>query len=173
MAQELTLTATDFLTLENLQNILKITNDYLDRVKPIFESTFKSHIKISDVRSTSQILNHNRLIYMFKDILGENGWSEIKYGFELNNPSIYVGIWVDKSNTQFEQFDNLINKLPADFIIDKRKIGTSIELKKEISGFLNDEEADAKIADWYKTSFIRFADFIKSEPQLEWKIKVA
>lgn len=34
MAQELTLTATDFLTLENLQNILKITNDYLDSVCP-------------------------------------------------------------------------------------------------------------------------------------------
>ena len=173
MAQELTLNAKDFLTLENLQNILKTTNDYLDRVKPIFEKTFKSAIKISDVRSTSQILNHNRLIYMFKDILGNNGWTEIKYGFQLNNPSIYVGIWVDKSNDQHDFFRKTTKNLHPDFIIITRKKGTAIELKKEISIFINDEEADAKIAEWYKKAFARFAEFIRTNSQLEWKIKVA
>ena len=173
MAQELTLNATDFLTLENLQNILKTTNDHLDRVKPAFERTFKSNIKISDVRSTSQILNHNRLIYMLKSILGENGWSEIKYGFQLNNPAIYVGIWIDKSNEQFDGFVKAVEQKENHFITNKRKNGISIELKKDISIYLNDEESDSKIANWYKNSFNEFAKFIRSTPELKWKINVA
>ena len=173
MAQELTLDAKDFLTLENLQSILKITNDYLDRVRPIFEKTFQSEIKISDARTNTQILNHNRLIYLFKNILGNIGWTEIKYGFQLHKPSIYVGIWVDKSNEQYENFVKSTEILSQDFKITKRKGGISIELKKEISVFLNDEEADSKIANWYKNAFIRFAEFIQSTPHLDWKINVA
>ena len=173
MAQELTFDAKDFLTLENLQSILKTTNNYLDRVKPIFKTTFKTDLKISDARSASQIIKHNRLIYYFKDILGEKGWSELKYGFQLNNPAIYVGIWIDKSNEEFENFVKAVEKEETHFIINKRKNGISIELKKEISIFLNDEESDSKIADWYKNAFNEFAEFIKSTPELKWKINVA
>lgn len=173
MAQELTLNATDFLTLENLQNIFKVTNDYLDRVRPVFERTFQSEIKISDARSNKQVLNHNRIIYLFKSILGNVGWTEIKYGFQLNNPSIYVGIWVDKANDQHDAFRDITATLPSDFVIIKRKNGTAIELKKEISVYLNDDEADAKIAEWFKKSFAQFAEFIKANSHLDWKINVA
>lgn len=172
MEQELTFDAKDFLTLENLQNILKTINNYLDRVKPIFISTFKTSSKISIAASTSQIIKHNRLIYYFQDIYGEQGWSELKYGFQLNNPAIYVGIWIDKSNEQFESFVKVIDSIETDFIINKRSNGISIELKKEISTFLNDEESDSKISNWYKDSFNEFAEFIKSTPELKWKIKI-
>lgn len=170
MAQELTLNAIDFITLENIQSTLNIINDYLDRVKPVFEQTFNT--KCSITTSTSQIIKHNRLIYMAKDILGDYGYSEIKYGFQLNKPKIYIGLWIDKSNNQFEEFNKITDRLSEDFKIYKPVNGTAIELKKEISVFLNDEEADTKIADWYKKSFSRFAELINSENQLEWKIKV-
>ena len=172
MAQELTFDAKDFLTLENLQSILKITNNYLDRVKPTFKLTFKTNSKISDARSVSQILNHNRIIYYLKGVLGENGWSELKYGFQLQKPAIYVGIWLAISNVKFNTFAKAVENIKSDFIIKKAKDGISIELKKEISFFLNDEESDTKIADWYKNSFNEFAEFIKSTPELDWKIKV-
>lgn len=170
MAQELTFDAKDFITLENLQNILKITNNYLDRVKPVFEATFKAGSKISDARNFAQILRHNRLIYYFKDILGENGWSELKYGFQFQRPAIYVGIWIDKSNKKYENFVKVAENRESTFIIIKRNNGIAIELKKEISGFLNDEESDSKIADWFKNAFNEFSAFIKSTPELEWKI---
>jgi len=173
MSQELTLSAKDFLALENLQNILRVTNNYLDRVKPIFENTFQSEIKISDGRTTPQILNYNRLIYLFKNIMGDGGWSEIKYGFQLKGPLIYVGIWIDKSNSEFEFFSESLDTLPVDFLVFKKKNGIGIELRKEISVLLNDDEADLKIKNWYHDSFNRFAKFIEDNPTIDWKIKVA
>lgn len=173
MAQELTFDAKDFVTIENLQNILKTIGNYLDRVKPIFKSTFKTNAKISDGTGVTQIENHNRLIYYFKDILGQKGYSELKYGFQLQKPAIYVGIWVEKSNEQFDSFIKTIENRGDDFVITKRKNGISIEIKREISVFLNDEESDSKIADWYKKSFNEFANLIKSTPELDWKINVA
>ncbi len=173
MAQKLTFSAQDFLTLENLQNILLITNEHLDRVKPVFQETFKSNKKISDVRSASQVINHNRLIFMFSDIISENGWSEIKYGFQLDNPSIYVGIWIDKTNNDYENFIKAIEPFKDQFLVNKMDIGISIELKKGISTYLNDEQSDTYIADWFKNAFNTFEKLIKETPELNWKINVA
>jgi len=173
MAQKLTFSAQDFLTLENLQNILSLTNEHLDRVKPIFQETFKSPKKISDVRSVSQVLRHNRLIFMFSDIISENGWSEIKYGFQLGNPAIYVGIWIDKKNNAYTDFIKAIEPFKNKFIIKKIEIGISVELKKDISVYLNDDDADTDIANWFKDAFIEFGNLIKNTSNLNWKINVA
>ena len=78
-----------------------------------------------------------------------------------------------KSNEEFENFVKAVEQKENHFITNKRKNGISIELKKEISIFLNDEESDSKIANWYKNAFNEFADFIKSTPELKWKINVA
>jgi hypothetical protein len=45
-------------------------------------------------------------------------------------------------------------------------------LKKDISVFLNDEQADTKIADWFKDAFKQYADLIKNTGHLDWKINV-
>ena len=173
MAQELTMNAKDFLTLENLQNIINVTNGYLDRVKPIFMNKFKTNNKISDGRSISQIINHNRSIFYFKDIISEKGWSEIKYGFIFQNPSIYVGLFVAISNNDYKAIIEESNKLPSEFNKTTYDTGVSIFIKKDISQYLNDEQADSKITDWYKDTFDKFGNFIKNTPNLNWKINVA
>ncbi|KIA99456.1 hypothetical protein OA93_04630 [Flavobacterium sp. KMS] len=172
MAQELTFNAKDFMTLDNLQNIINVMNGYLDRVKPTFEHTFKTSSKISDGRTISQILNHNRLIYYYKEIISETGWSELKYGFQLQTPNIYVGIWIDKSNKKFSEFTEYSKLNLGGFNIEIKSNGISIELKKDISIYLNNEEADFEISEWFKNAFEKFADIIKQTPQFNWSINV-
>lgn len=171
MAQELTFDAKDFVTLENLQNLLNLTSGYMDRVKPLFENTFKTSSKISDGRTFSQVVNHNRLIYYYKDILSEGGWTEIKYGFKLHPPTVYIGLWIDKSNKQFSTIkDRLATE--TEFIIDVISNGISIELRKNVSIYLNNDQADFEITEWFKESFQRFSDLVKRLQDLEWKINV-
>ena len=172
MAQELTFNAKDFITFENIQNLINITIGYLDRMKPIFENTFKTSTKIIDGKTTSQIMQHNRLIYAYKDIVPGNGWSEIKYGFQLQTPTIYVGIWIDKANLTFNEFKDFATNNLEHFIVEVKSNGVSVELKKDISVFLNNENADYEITNWYKEAFEKFKLVIKETPQFNWNINV-
>lgn len=171
MAQELTFDAKDFITLENLQNLLNLTSGYMDRVKPLFETTFKSSSKVIDGKNFSEVVNHNRLIYSYKHILSEDGWTELKYGFQLNPPTVYVGLWIDKTNRQFLNIKERTTT-ETDFLIEVRSNGMSIELKKNISIYLNNEQADFEITEWYKESFQKFSDLIRRLHDLDWKINV-
>lgn len=171
MANDLTLSAKDFITLNNLQNTIDITSSYLERVKPFFETTFKSKNKISDGRSIKDILSHNRLIYVQKDIVEGGGYSEIKYGFQLQNPNIYTSIWIAKSNPFFEQISLLSKNSKFEFKIFNNDLGIAIELKKDISSYLNNENADDDIVKWFKESFGKFATFInETKENVKWKI---
>lgn len=168
MAQGLTINAKDFVTLGNLQETINLINGHLDRVKPIFKTTFNSK-KISDGLSTSQIKKHNRMIYYLSDIISTKGWSELKYGFQFDTPSIYVSIYVDKSNPDYKNLIDAV-KLMTNFKVVTYDKGGSIILKKDISVFLNDEQADTKISDWFKDSFKQFEELIRNTPNLDWKI---
>ena len=50
--------------------------------------------------------------------------------------------------------------------------GSSINLHKNISVFLNDEDADTKIADRFKEAFKQYVELIKKTEYLDWNIKV-
>lgn len=172
MAQELTINAKDFVSIENLQNLINLIIGHLDRVQPVFIKTFKTKKKVSNGLSTSQIINHNRMIYYLTDIISSKGWSELKYGFLFNSPSIYVSIYLDKTNPDYEPLMKFV-KNTSNFIITTYDKGSAIELIKDISVFLNDEQADTKIADWFKDAFKQYVDLIKKTNQLEWNINVA
>lgn len=171
MAQELTINAKDFVSLENLQDLINLINGHLNRVKPVFKKTFNAK-KVSDGTSTTQIIKHNRMIYYLTGILATKGWSELKYGFQFSSPSIYVSIYLDKSNPDYKELMNAVKTMPNFTTVTYDK-GSSINIKKDISVFLNDEQADTKIADWFKDAFKQYAELIKNTGQLDWKINVA
>ncbi|WP_208997335.1 PD-(D/E)XK nuclease family protein [Patiriisocius marinistellae] len=171
MAQELTINAKDFVSLENLQDLINLIKGHLNRVKPVFKKTFNLN-KVSNGLTTAQILEHNRMIFYQTGILGAKGWSELKYGFQFSSPSIYVSIYLSKSNPEHKELMTYVKKMP-NFTTVTYDAGSSINLKKDISVFLNDEQADTKIADWFKDAFKQYAQLIKNTGQLDWKINVA
>ncbi len=170
MSQELAINTTTLLAMEKLSDLLETTKGYLDRVKPIFIQKFKSGGRLSDGFSTSQLIDHKRLIYYVKDILGSGGWSEIKYGFQTSSTNIYVGIWVDKSNSEFKLFKKFFDGNDRGFIVKNLSNGITIELSSSLTSYLNKENSDSEISNWYIQSFEKFDELICNMEYINWKI---
>ncbi|MBF7091401.1 PD-(D/E)XK nuclease family protein [Flavobacterium sp. ALJ2] len=174
MTQNLTITTKDMLVIENLFETIDLINGHLERVKPLFIQTFnKGSNRINDGFSTTQILRHKRLIYHFKDIIGKaDGWSEIKYGFQLNNLNIYCGIWIDKKNTEYINFRNHILNNNYNFKILDKPNGFAIELNQSLNIYVNEINGDEKILDWFRDSFSKLFQVLTDTNQLDWKINI-
>jgi len=170
MAQDTTLYSTDFVVFENLQDTLNKCIEFINSVKPDFEEKFCSHIKISDKKSISQILEHGRIIYSVKGFIKGEGWSEIHYGIHLQEPVIYIEVYLDKKN---ENHDSLVSLVDSNktFLIEKYDVGTSFWLEKDLSQLLNNENSELEIADWYKGAFAKMEAFINSSNLNIWNKK--
>mgnify|MGYP003365260612 CR=1 FL=1 len=176
MSQDLTLTTKNTFVIENLFETIELINGHLNRAKPLFIETFdKEGARINDGFSTTQIINYKRLIYYFKDVIGESDrWSEIKYGFQLNNLKIYCGIWIDKKNTEHDNFKTYIlnNQNGFQIINSKNGNGFGIELSESLGKYINENDCDEKILSWYRDSFNIIKDVIEKTKNLNWKINI-
>src|SRR5690606_2671585 len=171
MGQELTITAKDLIAIENTQKVLNLMQEYLNRTENDFRDTFnKKLLSNASGIKYNQIKAHNRVINIIEGILGEGGWTEIKYGFVLGQTAIYTGIWVDKANTEYNSFVKAIESLPEEFIRIEHPKGIALELAASLGNYLNNENADVEIVRWFKNSFLKFAEFIRNNRQLDWKI---
>jgi hypothetical protein len=74
------------------------------------------------------------MIYYLTGIISTKGFSELKYGFQFNSPSIYVSIYLEKSNLDYKKLIEAVKKMPNFSIVTYDK-GGSIILKKNISVF--------------------------------------
>lgn len=176
MSQDLTITTKNTFVIENLFETIELINGHLNRAKPLFIQTFKKEAnRINDGFSITQIANHKRLIYYFKEIIGNqsDGWSEIKYGFQLNSLTIYCGIWIDKKNSEYNNFKNHILNNSYEFEVLDKPNGFAIELSESLGKYLNDVDGDEKILDWYKNTFNKFLGLIEDTKHLSWKINIA
>ncbi|MNU76943.1 hypothetical protein D3C71_665060 [compost metagenome] len=176
MSQNLTITTKNMFIIENISETIELINGHLDRIKPFFEEAFNKNRsnKISDGLNITQILKHKRLIYYFKEIMGNSsdGWSEIKYGFQLNSLNIYCGIWVDKQNSKYTAFRDYLLNNQSDFKTVDLPNGFAIELGESLAAYLDDPDGDEKILNWSKEAFGKFQKLIEETTDLSWKLTV-
>ncbi len=169
MAQDLTLTISDFQIMENIQGMLSRFRDHLDNAKDDFDNLLIDKQKSNRAKLENEIKDFNRYIYQVKDILEGGNDSDFNYGFYFNRPSLYVGIYVGKSN----EFHSIIlvqkNKFEEAFNVVIKDSGIVINLEKSLSTFLNDDEGDEKILAWFKASFQKFHILFKSLKDINWK----
>lgn len=177
MSQELTITSIDFVTFENLQKTTSLVLEYLERAKPLFEKTFGKKKTISDGRTFKQIRDHGRMIMFYKDIIIGTAWTELKYGFIFKTPRIYVEFYIDKKHEQHDlliqaakDYNSTIDNKDHQVYISKIEgYGHAIGLAKDISTYLNDEKAEHKIQNWFKSAFTNMDKFKKSAEGINWK----
>lgn len=173
MSQNLTITTRDTFVIENLFDTVALIQGHLERANPLFIQSFDNgQSKTNDGFSISQILKHKRLIFYFKDAVGKNDWSEIKYGFQLSSLTIYCGIWIGKKNTEYSSFKSYITATHHDFHIVENHKGFGIELSQPLSIYLNDKDGDDKILSWFRRAFEKLQTVLSDTRNLEWKIKV-
>ena len=167
MAKDTTLYSTDFIVFESIQEVLNKCNEFMDSARPNFEQKFCNTNKISDGKSTPQILKHNRLIYYVKDFIQGDGWSELGFGVSFEEPCIYVEVYLDKKNENHE----LVAKLAEEsekFLVEKYDYGTSFWLEQDLSVLLNQEDSDQTISTWFKNSFELLENFIETSELKIW-----
>jgi hypothetical protein len=173
MAHELTLKVEDFIVFSNMQKTINFVKECLDGAKSDFENNFNGNGKsISDKVTLDQMLNHDRLVYMYDKILPGEGWSEIKYGFRLSQPSIFVDVYLDNKNGHYIDFRRTLEDMTMTipFILTEHKLGGRFAIEFDISQLLDDEKAVSNIVAWFKDTFTKFKDAINKSPELNWRI---
>jgi hypothetical protein len=172
MSQELTITAQDFITFDNLQKTINLVNEYLDRVKPIFQENFGKVANVKDGKNMKQLLQFNRLAYYVENIMDESNYSEMLYCFRFDEPRISVHVYMNKGkgNEMYALFLEEMEKHGKEFDLDIQDHGASVSIKKDISVFLNTVDGDSEIAQWFKATFQSFHDLMLATPSLNWKI---
>lgn len=159
MAQDTTLYSTDFIIFENLQDTLAKCNEFLDTVKLDFEKRFCKKIKVSDGRTMKQIRQNNRIVFYVKGFIKGQGWSEINYGLHLEEPMIYIEIYIERKNENHDMLIQIVENT-KEFKLEKYDYGSSFWLELKISSLLNNENIDNEVANWFKNSFETFDKFI-------------
>ena len=169
MAQDLTPNTSDFIVFDNLESTLHKCYEFLNIVRPDFESRFCKKLKISDGKNISQININNRLNLSLKGFINGGGASEFHYGIYFKRPCIYVEFYIDRNN---ENHDTVVDKFEAEkkYYIDTNNVGTQIYLEKNISSLLNDKEAFSIITNWFKNAFETFEGFIKESGLKVWNV---
>lgn len=167
MAKDNTIYSTDFITFESIQRVLNHWNDMLDSAKPEFAKRFASKNKISDGRSVSQILKHNRLIYYISDFVIGAGWSELGYGLSFEEPCIYDEVYINSKNENCKQIIEAV-KDSKQFFTQPYDHGVSFWLQRDLSDLLNKEDSETIISKWFNDSFEQFDDFMQNEELNVW-----
>ncbi len=169
MAQELNINAQSFITLENITNVISEIIGYLDNVNNSFNKYFDVN-KLSE-NDRKDMLKYNRLVHLKENILPD-GYSDIKYGFKLTTPKIYVGIFLNEHNTQFTEFNNFF-KENKDFNFDDYGHGVTIKLEENLAVFINQDNPEEKISEWFDEAFKKIATLItETSSDFNWTLKI-
>lgn len=178
MTKDFSLSTSDFSSISNLKDLLKKTQNTLERVSDYFDDTFYHGIERPSDRKIklAEIIDKlERIVFRDKNVVDcSNKYSDFKYGFLIQNPTIYVSIWLERGHSNYKEFKKLAESTEStgdSFIyLSTFKEGIAIELKKDLSTFQDDNDIDQKIAEWFMASFDRFADLIRENPQINWNL---
>lgn len=168
MSNDMTITASDIVTLENISKILNLMNINLENVKQDFLKRFGN---LKDLRKGAklkeQIFNHERFCILSSPACEGEGWSEILYGFDFQG-YIYVQIYLDNKNRNFNSFFKLINDQNK-FKVEHYDFGSRIFLKKNLGEYLNEDNSETQIKKWFLESFDAIKSFIEStKKEIDW-----
>ena len=173
MSNDMTITAKDIVTLENISKILNLMNINLENVIQNFSEKFGN---LTDLRKSSklkeQIFNHERFCIRSNPACEGEGWSEILYGFEFQG-CIFTQIFLDNSNKNFNAFFKIINN-QEEFKVEHYDIGSRIFLERNLGDCLNADNSEIEIKKWFVDSFDAFEKFIETtKKEIEWRKYIA
>lgn len=173
MTQNNTLLPEDYSVMNKMHDVISKSIAHLERVSDDFIKTLgiQSDQYVNRNLTIKDILKHDRIVFICNNVMNDLGCSDIKYGFQLKQPNIYVSLWVDKRNSNYyEDFYRIAKSLDDPFVTDEAKDGIAIELRKDISLLHLNENADTIISEWFTESFVILEKLIRSFPKIGLKI---
>lgn len=161
----------DLIVMKNVNTTIKKMNECLDMVKPKLTEAFCAPYEY-DFEKLKQISKNNQYVMWSKDIIGENGYSEITVGFVFSNelPVAQVFIYIEKGNSEFEKikktYSEELEKIFDAYIYGEESIYYVFE--KAVSDFISYENQNEEICKWFaeKIDIIRG---LKDSINIMWK----
>ena len=171
MAQDNTLKSVNLISMENMKKSIEICEFHIENAKVNFRNTF-GIVKINSNYNWGEIKNNDRICNLNYPILksATGKYSEILYSIQLLNLQLNVQIYVRANHEQYAKFNDIVID-PKIYKRAKYEHGSSISIRKDLGSFLNDEEADKNIMEWFLKSFELMKDLMLQNPQLEWNVE--
>ena len=175
MEQDNTIKVENLLTMENLLKTVEIAKFHIGNSKDDFNKTFRglgSFEKTNKNFNWNQLNYHNRFCHFKKNVLmSKSGkWSEIIYMISFNKLEVTSCISLEKSHEQFEAFKS-IDLSNNNFELNQISgWGIGIFKSNPVGDFLNDENSDKSIREWFTESFNEI-DKIINNSNLIWNYK--
>ena len=167
MEQDYTFRAENFLTMQNFRKTIDILEFHINNSKSNFEKKFSKN-NTNKNTNWDQLKFHKRLAYFIKNVLGYD--SEILYAISLENLELKTQIWLSKANLNYDEFLKIDIK-DTQFLKIKNDFGAIIFMKEDLGKFMNKENSDILIKEWFSKSFDEIESLILKNNHLKWTYK--
>lgn len=172
MAQDNTFKSENLITLENLNKTLEIMEFHISNCRHEFNEMF-GYENYNKNFNWEQIRDNWRYAHYCSGILKSNipKMSEILYSFEFYTLELNCHIWVPKNHQFYKEFTKLqFNEI--DFTPKEGECGYSFHRTTSLGNFLNSEESDIEIKNWFLDSFDKFRNLMiqNTNEKLQWNI---
>jgi len=174
MANDMIIEATDLITFEKLSKTINLIQRNIQNVRTTFESKFNiSYDGSKGKKMLDQLNNFDRICITSENIVKDNGYSEILYGFETNG-KIVIQIYINSNNSYYKKFIEILKNIEnfnSNFKSEMFDHGSRIYLERNLGEFINDENSENEIKNWFEKGFEIMEDFIKNEKNISWILK--
>jgi hypothetical protein len=168
MAQDNTFKVENLLTLENLLKTIEISEFHINNSKDNFNKLFGSK-KYNTNFNWAQLKEHNRFSHYKENIIisPTSVYSEILYSIEFSSLKLNCHIFLLSNHEEYDLFRK-INLSNTEFKLNEYDYGANICLEEDLGYFLNDNNSDSSIKQWFSNSFNFFNKLINNNPQINW-----
>lgn len=165
MVQDNTIRIENLLSMQNMNKTIQIIETHLENSKGEFENYFG--IKTTYQNSNwNEIKSFERFCNKSESIIDGEGYSEILYSIQLNDLTLSTHIYVNSKHEKFGEFDKI--KIIEPLKKHETEHGTSIYMIDNLTKYLNKENSDRTIKEWYLNSFETMKRLMINNPNLKW-----
>lgn len=170
MEQENTLRKNNITTLHNMQKSVEIIEFHIKNSADQFDKIF-NNVSPKWFFDYNHLYEHNRICNFKKHILQSSTgqYSEVLYSIEFENLVLSAHIYVNHEHEKINEFSELNTE---EYNLEKvcYDHGVSIYIIDHLNKYINKEDSDKTIRNWFTNSFKKIKNLIDDNPTLGWNI---
>lgn len=168
MEQDNTFKIENLMSMENILKTIEIVEFHINNSKENFHKLFGSQ-KYNSNFNWTQLREHGRFCHYNSKVLDSdtNKYSEILYSIEFESLSLNCHLYVSSDNEQIDNFKKINFNNPC-LVLENNPWGSAVYRNENLGKFLNDDNSDTLIKNWFLESFYIFKQLIDSNPQIKW-----
>lgn len=168
MAMDTSITTNTVISLKHFLNTYEAMDFHIKNALPDFKKVFPK-AGIIKQEKIPKIREHDRIARMIPNPLKDQTYhTEILYGIHFELCKLQTQLWVHKSHPQC---NDIYERGKASGLFEYCKIdeyGLGLRNYKKLYHFMDTQNSDEDIKQWFVNSFNNIKQFIKDNPDLNW-----